>query len=86
MSTQLIALLMFLLLTYLLFRRPASAALRRSPVEFHKLTEGVLMRGEWRRDFSGRPFFLTSAPGVLKKDQNTATLGLVWWFGKESGW
>jgi hypothetical protein len=26
MSTQLIALLMFLLLTYLLFRRPASAA------------------------------------------------------------
>lgn len=35
MFTQLTALLMFLLLTYLLFRRPASAALRRSPVELH---------------------------------------------------
>src|SRR5262245_52479497 len=52
----------------------------------YKLVEGVLMRGEWRRDFSDRPFFLTDAPGVLKKDQNTATLGLVWWFGKEGGW
>lgn len=52
----------------------------------YKLAEGLLMRGEWRRDFSNRPFFLTSVPGALKKDQNTATLGLVWWFGKEGGW
>jgi hypothetical protein len=52
----------------------------------YKLVEGVLMRGEWRRDFSDRPFFLTDAPGVLKRDQNTATLGLIWWFGKEGGW
>jgi hypothetical protein len=35
MFTQLIALSMFLLLTYLLFRRPASAAPRRSPGELH---------------------------------------------------
>src|SRR5262245_59661184 len=35
MSTQLIALLMFLLLTYLLFRRPASGAIRRLPSELH---------------------------------------------------
>ena len=62
-------------------------ALKETTLTFdYKLTEGVLMRGEWRRDFSDRPFFLTSAPGVLKKDQNTATLGLVWWFGKEGGW
>lgn len=52
----------------------------------YKLVEGVLMRGEWRRDFSNQPFFLTDTPGVLKKDQNTATLGLIWWFGKEGGW
>ncbi len=52
----------------------------------YKLAEGLLMRGEWRRDFSNRPFFLTDAPGVLKRDQNTATLGLVWWFGKEGSW
>jgi Putative beta-barrel porin-2, OmpL-like. bbp2 len=52
----------------------------------YKLAEGFLMRGEWRRDFSNQPFFLTNLPGVLKKEQNTATLGLVWWVGKEGGW
>lgn len=52
----------------------------------YKLAEGFLMRGEWRRDFSNQPFFLTNAPGALKKEQNTATLGLVWWFGKEGSW
>jgi hypothetical protein len=35
MDTQLITLLMFLLLTYLLFRRPASAASRRGPTELN---------------------------------------------------
>jgi hypothetical protein len=35
MDTQLIALLMFLLLSYLLFRRPASAASRRCPTELN---------------------------------------------------
>ena len=52
----------------------------------YKLAEGLLMRGEWRRDFSNQPFFLTNQPGTLKKEQNTATLGLVWWFGKEGSW
>ncbi|MGH9936627.1 MAG: outer membrane beta-barrel protein, partial [Blastocatellia bacterium] len=52
----------------------------------YKLAEGLLMRGEWRRDFSNQPFFLTNQPGALKKEQNTATLGLVWWFGKEGSW
>ncbi|HKS83759.1 MAG TPA: outer membrane beta-barrel protein [Candidatus Acidoferrales bacterium] len=53
----------------------------------YKFAEGFLVREEWRRDFSNQPFFLTEAPGVLKKDQNTATVGLVWWFGlKQGGW
>jgi hypothetical protein len=53
----------------------------------YKLDQGVLLRAEWRRDFSNQPFFLTNAPGALKKEQNTATLGLIWWFGrKEGGW
>jgi hypothetical protein len=52
----------------------------------YKLAEGFLMRGEWRRDCSNRPFFLTNTPGVLRNEQKTATLGLVWWFGKEGGW
>ncbi len=49
--------------------------------------DGVQMRLEWRRDFSDRAFFLTDLPGVLKKDQNTATLGMIWWFGgKKESW
>lgn len=34
---------------------------------------------------SNQPFFLTEQPGVLKKEQNTATLGLIWWFGRKQG-
>jgi hypothetical protein len=53
----------------------------------YKLDEGLLIRAEWRRDFSNQLFFLNSAPGALKKEQNTATLGLIWWFGrKQGGW
>jgi len=47
--------------------------------------EGFLMRTEWRRDFSSRPFFLTDIVDSLKREQNTATLGLVWWFGRKQG-
>ena len=50
-----------------------------------KLAEGFTFRGEWRRDFSNQLFFLTNTQGVLKKDQNTATAGLVWWFGRKEG-
>ena len=51
----------------------------------YKLAEGFLMRGEWRRDFSNQPFFLTDLVNVLKKEQNTATLGLIWWWGRKQG-
>jgi hypothetical protein len=47
--------------------------------------EGFLMRGEWRYDFSNQPYFYTSTPGILKKSQTTATLGLIWWFGGKQG-
>jgi hypothetical protein len=51
-----------------------------------KLDESsFLIRGEWRRDFSNRPFFLTETPGFLKRDQNTATVGLIWWLGRKQG-
>jgi hypothetical protein len=53
----------------------------------YKFADGFLARMEWRRDFSNQPFFLTEVPNVLKKEQNTATLGLIWWFGqKQSSW
>ncbi len=51
----------------------------------YKFAEGFLARTEWRRDFSNRPFFLTELPNVLKNEQNTATLGLIWWFGGKQG-
>jgi len=53
----------------------------------YKFVEGFLVRGEWRRDFSNQPTFLTDTLGIFKKEQNTATLGLVWWYGgKEGPW
>lgn len=51
----------------------------------YKLGDGFLVRAEWRRDFSNVPFFLTDKAGVLKKDQNTSALGMVWWFGMKQG-
>ena len=51
----------------------------------YKFSEGFLARTEWRRDFSNQPFFLTDVPANLKKEQNTATLGLIWWFGQKHG-
>jgi hypothetical protein len=49
--------------------------------------EGVQLRLEYRRDFSNRPYFTTDVPGSLKKEQNTATMGLLWWFGsKRESW
>jgi hypothetical protein len=46
---------------------------------------GFQLRWEFRRDFSNRSFFLTSKPGLTQQDQNTATLGLLWWFGDKTG-
>jgi Putative beta-barrel porin-2, OmpL-like. bbp2 len=51
----------------------------------YKVSDGLLMRYEWRRDFSNQPSFLSDVQGVLSKDQNTATLGLVWWWGRKEG-
>ncbi|HEX4950223.1 MAG TPA: porin [Blastocatellia bacterium] len=51
----------------------------------YKVADGFLLRSEWRRDSSNQPFFLTHRPGGLKKEQNTATLGLIWWFGRKEG-
>ncbi len=50
-----------------------------------KMAEGFLLREEWRRDFSNHAYFLTNMLGILKTEQNTATLGIVWWFGAKEG-
>jgi len=65
-----------------------SQALKENTVTLdYKVSDGLLMRYEWRRDFSNQPSFLSDVQGVLTKEQNTATLGLVWWWGhKEGSW
>ncbi len=53
----------------------------------YRFTDGFLVRTKWRRDFSNQLFFLSDQTGVFTKDQNTATIGLVWWMGqKQGGW
>jgi len=53
----------------------------------YNVAGNLLMRYEWRRDFSNQPTFLSWLSNALRKEQNTATLGLIWWFGgKEGAW
>jgi Putative beta-barrel porin-2, OmpL-like. bbp2 len=63
-------------------------ALKETTATFdYNVVDGFLMRYEWRRDFSNQPSFLTGTQGLLSKQQNTATLGLVWWWGrKKDAW
>jgi hypothetical protein len=51
----------------------------------YKMGDGFLLRWEWRRDVSNRPYFYTDRLGVLANHQTTATVGLVWWFGAKQG-
>ncbi|HUK48168.1 MAG TPA: outer membrane beta-barrel protein [Terriglobales bacterium] len=63
-----------------------SQALKENTVTLdYKVSDGLLMRYEWRRDYSNQPSFLSDVQGVLSKDQNTASLGLVWWWGRKEG-
>jgi hypothetical protein len=61
-------------------------ALKETTATFdYKFAEGFLMRYEWRRDFSNQPSFFTKTDGVLSKDQQTATVGVIWWVGRKEG-
>jgi hypothetical protein len=60
--------------------------LKEATVTFdYNLGDGFLTRYEWRRDFSNQPSFLTDVQGLLTKQQNTATVGLMWWWGRKEG-
>jgi cell division protein FtsB len=63
-------------------------ALKETTATFeYRFSHGFLMREEFRRDWSNQPYFLSDTLGLLKTNQTTATLGLVWWFGgKEGAW
>lgn len=40
---------------------------------------------EYRRDWSNRPFFVRGNTSMLLNHQDTATIGLVWWYGGKQG-
>ena len=49
--------------------------------------DGFQAKVEYRRDFSNALYFTTGQAGVLRRNQDTATLGLIWWFsGKTGSW
>ena len=61
-------------------------ALKETTVTFdYSLGNGFLTRYEWQRNFSNQPSFLTDVQGILSKQQNTATVGLIWWWGRKEG-
>jgi putative OmpL-like beta-barrel porin-2 len=51
----------------------------------YRVNDGFLVRTEWRRDGSNKPFFLTGTVDERKTSQTTATLGLIWWWGTKPG-
>ena len=62
-------------------------ALKENTVTFdYMMADGFLNpRNEWRRDYFNEPSFLSEVQGLLVKQQNTATLGVVWWWGRKEG-
>jgi hypothetical protein len=62
--------------------------LREGTLSFdYRPRQGFLMRLEFRRDQSNRPYFLGHTLGLLETSQPTIGFGLVWWFGgKEGAW
>jgi hypothetical protein len=50
-----------------------------------QLADGFDMRWEYRRDISNRPIFLTSMQNIFSTHQDTATMGVIWWFGRKQG-
>lgn len=61
-------------------------ALKENTLTFdYRVADGFLMRYEWRRDFSNQPSFLSDTQGILKKDQTTATVSVIWWWGRKEG-
>lgn len=51
----------------------------------HHLGDGLETLIEYRRDWSDRDFFPHGTSGKLVDHQDTATVGLVWWYGGKQG-
>jgi len=51
----------------------------------YNVADGLQLKTEYRYDWSNQPVFLTNQKDVFSKDQSTATLGMIWWFGRKQG-
>jgi Putative beta-barrel porin-2, OmpL-like. bbp2 len=51
----------------------------------YRPANGFSLYGEFRRDFTTRPYFLSSTLGILERAQPTIGFGAVWWFGQKQG-
>jgi hypothetical protein len=64
----------------------AAQSLKETTLTYeYRIERGVLIRGEWRGDFSDRPFFITDTVGRLRSAQQTLTAGMIWWWGNKTG-
>ena len=68
-----------------LFSQTTQALKEATGTYEYKFGEGLDGFLEFRRDWSNRPFFQTSQAGSPSDHQNTATVGLVWWYGGKQG-
>jgi hypothetical protein len=51
----------------------------------YRFDDGVLLRGELRRDWSDVPFFVGEDPSSPQESQSTLLIGMVWWIGGKKG-
>ena len=50
----------------------------------YQAADGMMLRGEWRRDASNQDFFLGRTVDDRRRDQQTFTVGLIWWLGNKA--
>lgn len=68
-----------------LFSRVTQALKDATLTATYQPVDAFQIRTEFRRDFSNQPFFLTAFADRVKREQNTATLAFIWWFGGKQG-
>ncbi len=64
----------------------ATQALKEGTATYkYTVGDGLDVFAEFRQDWSNVPYFTTHNVGAPSQHQNTATLGLVWWYGGKQG-
>ncbi len=64
----------------------ATQALKEGTATYkYTVGNGFDIFAEFRRDWTNVPYFTTHNVGLPSQHQNTATLGLVWWYGGKQG-